>query len=296
MTSASAWSGASSSAATSAQTSGPAAMKPFSDGADRTSGPRRRCRARGRPSARRPAAPARRGEDPRHVTASPAPAGPRPARRTSRSRSRRSGRAVGRPRPERGRVALGEHRSQLRLVGAAVRARGGQEEVEEAVLALGAHRMVQPGRRLEGQPEVARRDEEGRDLLDRRHLCAAAAELRLRARGGDRGERVAPALLERDLAERLDVGEVLPRDARPSRPPRRGTALSRQSPPSSTTLSGGCASAERGLELAQPRGGADEAGEHPAVLGRPGARVLRHRRLHVQARGREQRRVVDQAR
>ena len=70
------------------------------------------------------------------------------------------------------------------------------------MLFAGRQRVVQSGGCLEARSAVTAGTDEGRDLLDRRHTCAAAAELRLALDEDD----IALALLEPvDDRERLRV-------------------------------------------------------------------------------------------
>ena len=108
-----------------------------------------------------------------------------------------------------------------------------------------------------------------------------------------RGSNVAPAVIERDFAERLHVGEVLPRD--PHHLDRFGAnGVSRQSPPSSTTLRLARSRAPSSPRARlQPRGRRRSARASSSAR-RPRPRVLRDA-PSCPARA-EQRRVVDQAR
>ena len=162
--------------------------------------------------------------------------------------------------------------AQLRLVGAGVRAVGGGEEVQEAVLALGADRVVEPGGGLERQLEVARGGEERRHLLDasapsgRRSgasPCAPAAATaasvsRQPSSSGTSQNISTPARLERRRPHHLDRLDRQ-RGGRPVAAVEDGAdARARSAPPS-------C-----GLELGQAAGRADEAREHPRLLARRG--------------------------
>ena len=229
------------------------------------------------------------------VTAAPAPADPRPARERARADRDEQLAALGGARAERGGVGGGEDVTQLGLVGAGGREVGGGEEVQEPVLVLGADGMMQAGGGLERQLEVAGGDEERRHLLDARDARAAAAQLALRTRRRDSGQRVAPVVLERHLAEQLDAGGL--EVGRPDH-------LDRLDPqPGGRPVAAVEHGADRGRallaqfggELGEPRRGAHETGQHPGVLARAGAGVLRHGRGHVETRGREERRVVDEA-
>ena len=96
-------------------------------------------------------------------------------RRRARTRPSRSPRA---PPP----LALEDHR---------------REQVEEAVLAVRAHRVMEPGGRLEHQPSLPAPTNEPRELRVARNDCSAASHLRAQTELGDRVESRLEAVVDR---------------------------------------------------------------------------------------------------
>ena len=212
---------------------------------------------------------------------------------------------------ERGRVLLGQQRDQLVLAQAVgVREHGRGEQVEEAVRAVGADRVVQAGRRLERarrrrgrRPRTRPPPSTGRHASRRRSgssrprrasRTAATSPRSPRPGASSQNERTpSPSFASH---QRLRVRDPFRVDrastSSTTRPVSRAswTRSRSPSPPSSTTLSRG---ASRGSSSSSRRR-ADEAVEDPRVLGRARRAVGLDRLRHVHRRGREQRRVVDQ--
>ena len=197
---------------------------------------------------------------------------------------------------ERRRVLLEQHGDEVaRLRALGVREHGGGEQVEEAVHDPVADRVVQPGGGLEGEPAVAAAADEVRELGRRgEHVRGRAAAAHLRA-----GAALADGV-ERGLVAGPDLQEEARLDAlggrRALQPRLDDVDLRRQR----RQLVDVDDHAERRVEalrqLGEPRGRHEEAVEHPGLRGSAGPAVDLDRRLHREARGREQRRVVDQPR
>ena len=152
---------------------------------------------------------------------------------------------------------------------------------------LGRERVVQAGRRLERDARVATGLEEAAERRRRRNLRAAAAHLRAQPALGERGHLLLEPVVERQLDIGLAGEPVEPR--LPARLDRLGAQIAAVGRVDEHRQRSVLA-----LELVQPRGGPDEPRQQPAVLVGAGAAVLVERVGHGEARGREERRVVDQ--
>ena len=154
---------------------------------------------------------------------------------------------------------------------------------------LGRERVVQAGGRLERDARVAAGLEEAAERRGRGNLRAAAAHLRAQSALGERGHLLLEPVAERQLDVGLAGEPVEPR--LPARLDRLGAQVAAVGPVEQHRERSVLA-----LELVQLRGGPDEPRQQPAVLVGAGAAVLVERVGHGEARGREERRVVDQVR
>ena len=272
-------SGASSSAATSAHASGPAAISALSDaGGPGTAGPTAARSSTRSPSAGADARRARRGGE--KTPSGSVTGGPSACRSSTGSENEHEPIETNSPRAAAraaSRSAAGSRSASTARSSASPAPRVARAAAAMRRLRKPCSRSVRtgwwsPAVALKASSSVARRDEEGRHLLDRRHPRAAAAQLRLaRPRAATaasvsrqpsssgtsqnvstpaRSTRAAPDHLDRlDAERRVAPVAAVEHDAERRARPRRASAR---------------------LELAQPRGRADEAREHPALLARRG--------------------------
>lgn len=165
------------------------------------------------------------------------------------------------------------------------------EQVQEAVLVVAAHRMVEAGRRLEREPASPARPDELRQSAGPRDALAPAANLRAQP---ERGE-----LVEADGVSRLDLDVDLCRRVHEDVRVKRGRRLDCLDPIVGRRKRARVEHDRERQRLAcdfrELRRGDDEPFDEPAVRAAAEAPVLGQRLVGRQARGREQRRVVDQA-